>query len=42
MANLKVKLEGKKIAEKVMDQRDTALLPYKKNNKRFGRTRRTP
>lgn len=65
MANLKVKLEGKKIAEKVMEfmdnysfgpvyegikedgdghlyQRDTVLLPYKKNNKRFGRTRRTP
>lgn len=60
MANLKVKLEGKKIAEKVMEfmdnysfgpvyrrgrhlyQRDTEMYSYKKNNKRFGRTRRTP
>lgn len=66
MANLKVKLEGKKIAEKVMDfidmksfdpiyeeiekkrrlpriyQRDTEMYFYKKDDRRFGRTRRTP
>lgn len=63
MASPKVKLEGKKIAEKVMEFMDEysfdpiykeiekngddtyiseILLPYKKNNKRFGRTRRTP
>lgn len=65
MASPKVKLEGKKIAEKVMDfidmnsfdpvydvikkrrlpriyQRDTEMYFYKKDDRRFGRTRRTP